>query len=93
MPPVIDYSVFNLDLEVILPELILLGFAILVIFVDLFMRGRTKEMVVLPAISINVSPAGTRPASARSRTARRGSVLATPRNAALKPSAYPGCPR
>ncbi len=53
MPTVsIDYSALNTDLMVILPELIVTVFAVIVIFADLFMRGRQNKDTVLAGVSI-----------------------------------------
>lgn len=49
----IDYSALNPDWIAILPEIIVAVFAILVIFVDLFMRGRDNKSQVLAGISIS----------------------------------------
>jgi NADH-quinone oxidoreductase subunit N len=48
----VDYSGINLNIEYILPELIVVVFAIAVIFVDLFMRGRPGKNNILAVVSI-----------------------------------------
>ena len=49
----LDYNSLNPNLEVILPELIVTGFAILVIFLDLFLRGRGESKnQILAGVSI-----------------------------------------
>lgn len=47
-----NYDVLNMNLEVILPELIVTGFAILVIFMDLFMRGKDSKNNALAMTTI-----------------------------------------
>lgn len=48
----IDYNGINLNVEAILPELIVVVFAIAVIFVDLFTRGRSNKNQILAGVSI-----------------------------------------
>ena len=48
----IDYSGINLNLESILPEVIVVVFAIITIFVDLFTKGRRDKSQLLAGISI-----------------------------------------
>lgn len=48
----IDYNGINLNLEAILPEIIVAVFAIVIIFVDLFTRGRPNKSPLLAGISI-----------------------------------------
>ncbi len=48
----IDYNGINLNIEAILPELIVTVFAIITIFVDLFIRGRQNKSQLLAGISI-----------------------------------------
>ncbi|MEO5951789.1 MAG: NADH-quinone oxidoreductase subunit N [Chloroflexia bacterium] len=48
----IDYSGINTNLEAILPEIIVAVFAIIVIFVDLFTRGRDNKSPLLAGVSI-----------------------------------------
>ena len=48
----IDYSGINLNIEVILPELIVTVLAVVLIFTDLFMRGRQDKARVLGIVSI-----------------------------------------
>src|SRR5205814_1952068 len=48
----IDYSGINLSVEHILPELIVVVFAILVIFIDIFTRGRQGKNNLLAIVSI-----------------------------------------
>ena len=47
-----NYDALNMNLEVILPELIVTGFAILVIFMDLFMRGKDSKNNALAMTTI-----------------------------------------
>src|SRR5438105_10903845 len=47
----INYAALNPDLWVILPEIIVTVFAVAVIFLDLFMKGEQKALV-LPAVSV-----------------------------------------
>ncbi|MEO8286713.1 MAG: NADH-quinone oxidoreductase subunit N [Chloroflexota bacterium] len=48
----IDYSGINVNLEHILPELIVVVFSILVILIDLFTRGRQNKNNLLAGVSI-----------------------------------------
>jgi NADH-quinone oxidoreductase subunit N len=48
----IDYSGLNTNLETILPEIVVTVFALIVIFLDLFMRGRESKNRVLAATSV-----------------------------------------
>ena len=48
----IDFSGINLNIEAILPETIVAVFAIIIIFVDLFTRGRPNKSRLLAGISI-----------------------------------------
>ncbi len=48
----IDYSGINLNVEIILPELIVTVLAIVLIFADLFMRGRQDKARILGIVSI-----------------------------------------
>ena len=48
----IDYSGINLNLESILPELIVVVFAIITILVDLFTKGRRDKSQLLAGVSI-----------------------------------------
>src|SRR4051794_26860097 len=51
-PTLIDINGLNTNLEVILPELIVTVLAVIIIFVDLFTRGRADKNKILAGVSI-----------------------------------------
>ena len=76
------YEGLNPDLWVILPEIIITVFAVVVIFVDLFMRGPAKA-TTLPAVTAAMTRLRTRKRCGRGANPGGHSLTIRPSSAIL----------